>query len=140
MTKDNGATKPAAINLFELQPTTLTHELLHPGTGEPTGLELDLVSMDDERLVALTRKMDDRRLKLSQRGKPVPAEELEEHGIALISTAIVNWRWLPHAIIDFNGERPAYTPGMAKNIVSRAVWVRRQLDDILGDTSRFFQR
>ena len=73
------------IDLASLTPASeILINIKHPATGEPIGVTVSIMSIDDERMKPIKRQIQDRKLKLEQRGKNFKAEEIEENGFDIV--------------------------------------------------------
>ena len=81
------------MDLANIKPTERTVEIEHPATGQPLGLRLTLVSLDDDRLKRTKRSITDETLKLQAKGKSLKVEELERNSKALLWGATTGWEW-----------------------------------------------
>lgn len=132
----------ADINdILAIKPTSTTVEILHPGNGKKIGLTVEMVSLDDDRVKSVTRRVTDNRLKKAARGKNFTSEEIEENEINIIAAACVGWEWgndedgVPGG---FDKKQPEFSNAAVRALL-RTTWVREQLNTALGETERFFQ-
>jgi hypothetical protein len=138
------------MDLATLKPTTRHIEIKHPATGEPLGIRVTIVSMDDDRLSGIKREIMDRRLHLESRNKRFKAEEIETNTVRLLFAATLEWEWYnptgnegdegykADAMPVFNGEQPAFNERNFKAIVKELPWFRDQINEELGETKAFF--
>ena len=81
------------MDFADIQTMERTVDIVHPGTGQHIGLRVHVVSIDDDRLKALKRKITDESLRLQSKGKPLKSDELERNGHLLLFTASTGWEW-----------------------------------------------
>ena len=123
------------LTLQDLKAKPISLELKHPVNGEPLGVTVEIVGKN-------SRQFRDKFFnlvgdaQLEGENKKTTAEKMkvaEQQGIELIATCIVGW-----TDEEFFGG--AYSAEKALEIVSspELSWVRQQVDDALGEESRFF--
>lgn len=110
--------------------------IAHPATGEPIGLSVRMVSIEDVRMKKITRRLTDQALALRQRGKTFTAEQIEKNKLDLITASITGWTW--EGETTFHGKKPEYSVADFHAVVSELSWILTQLDAELGDTKSFF--
>lgn len=137
-------------DLANIKPVPRVLEIMHPGTGMPLGVRVNLVSLDDERLTKIRRSITDKRLHLEQRGKNFKAPELEENRLAVLVAAITGWEWYnptgeegdkgydPEAMPSFGDEEPDFKPVNVRAVLSTLTWFGDQVNQALGETESFF--
>ncbi len=118
-----------------------TIEIIHPKTGEPLGIRVKVVSMDDDRLTKVKRQILDRRLYLEARGKTFKAEEIEENSVNILFAATLDWEWYKPdngEQATFQGSVPDFIRRNFGDVVGKLPWFRDQLHEALGETKDFF--
>ena len=88
------------MDLSTLVPVERTVDVLHPKTGQPTGLKLTLAHESDPRVMEAARKVYD---EARTNGGMDP-----DRGRKLTMAHVVDWQWTGEA--TFNGERPHFSP------------------------------
>lgn len=129
------------MEITQIKPLTVDVVILHPANNKPVGLTITVKAMEDDGVKQVQRRIADRRLKLGAKGQNFKAEDLEENAIVLIVAAAISWDWTEDAdgeIGSFNGEQLDFN-GVNVRKVLVVDWIRSQVEDVLGDTSRFFQ-
>lgn len=123
------------MDISNLSPQERIVEINHPGTGEPLGVKVTLLSLLDERMKKIKRRLTDNRLMLDQKGKKFKAADIEENENALLFEAITSWVWEGEA--NWKGEKPEFN---RKNVyeVLRQEWFKNQLMEAVGDEQSFF--
>lgn len=124
------------MDFSELKPTERVVDILHPKTGEETGIKIMLVSLEDDRTKRARRKIQDERLRLEARGKGFKSDDLEENSMLLLHAAITGWEWAGDAL--WKGEKPTFNLKMVKEILTELPWLRSQIERALEDESAFF--
>lgn len=124
------------MNLLDLQPSERLVEILHPSTGEEIGIRVSLISLDDEKLKKIKRKIRDNAINLQKRGKTMSVEEEENNEIALLETCITDWDW--YGDVTLNGEKPEKNLKNIKEVYNKLPWFTKQINTVLGDEQGFF--
>jgi hypothetical protein len=118
-----------------------TLSVVHPVTGEPTGIEIDLHGMDSDVYRAHERKVANRRLsRAAKRGGAkialtLSAESIEAESLDALVVCTKGWRGLLEA-----GAEVECTPENARRIYGdgRYRWLRDQVNAFVGDREGFF--
>jgi hypothetical protein len=138
------------MDISALKPTNRVIEIKNPGTGEPLGVRVTIVSMDDDRLKTAKRAIMDRRLYLEQRGKSFKAEEVEENTHNLLWAATIGWEWYnptgsegdigynPDAMPTFEAEQPEFNQRNFKRVITTLPWFADQINEEIGERKAFF--
>lgn len=129
-------------DLTTIQPIEQKLDILHPATGELLGVQVSLVSLDDERTKRQKRLIMDRRLKLEARGKNFKATEIEDNQYSLLFACMTGWNWyVPQEGADaptFDGETPDFNRKNVIAVFEKLPWFADQIDEALGETKAFF--
>lgn len=125
------------MDLAEIKPVERVIDILHPSTGEKIGVSVAVLSINDERMAAVKRRIQNKRLELERRGKSFKADDLEENEMELLTTAITSWNW--EGDIDFHGEKPTFNEKNVKSVLKELSWFKQQITEAVGDEKAFFQ-
>lgn len=125
------------MELSALKPVERVIAILHPADGAPTGVNVSLVSMQDERMKKIKRRITDERMKLQLRGKDFKADDMIENGNQLLFSAMVGWEWKDGA--EFHGAVPPFNQANVFKVFEELPWFRTQLEEAIADESAFFQ-
>lgn len=125
------------LNLAEIKPQTHSHEVTKPGSAEPIGLRLELVSMNDERTKAARRSLENKHLHRRQRNKSLTADELHKDRVETVVGAVVGWTW--HSGLSWNDEELEFTKPNLRTVLEALPWLVDQLDEAIGDEANFFR-
>ncbi len=90
--------------------------------------------MSSPKVKAAQNRMTNERL--VKRSHKVTAESIEENGTKLIVSAVDGWEWQDDA--SFNGAKPEFTEANLRAVL-KIDWIRKQLDEELGDEASFFR-
>lgn len=106
--------------------------LLHPVTGEDTGLALQIAGPDSDRQARAQAQMVDDLAEVAdpQTGRVSGADRAACH-LDLLVRCIIGWR------VEEGGEPVPFTEARAKRLLSVA-WVRMQVDAFAGTRAVYF--
>lgn len=124
------------LELTELKPTERVIEIDHPGNAEPIGIRVNIISINDERMVRLKRKFTDERLLLERRGKSFKAEHIEENRNSLCFAAMTGWEW--YGDITYQGSKPEFNRKSCDEVLTDFPWFRDQIEEAISDDKAFF--
>ena len=138
------------MDILAIQPSTVTVDIKHPATGAPIGVQIECTSLEADAVKAVERAIKNKALRGGR--NVMTAEKIEDNTIALLSAAIVGWKWDKPLISPANGKKPAVygdqpdlegdaNPAFNKINVAKLLevgWVAKQIDAALGDEAGFF--
>lgn len=110
-------------------------DILHPKTGEETGIKVSLVSVEDAKLKHIKRKIRDERMRLEARGKSFKSEDEEDNLDKILFTAMTGWVWGGEAI--WRGQKPEFNLKNVKDVFENFISFRQQVAEAVEDTSAF---
>ena len=125
------------MDLANLKPVERMIDILHPSTGEKIGVSVTVLSINDEKMAAAKRRIQNKKLELDRRGKTFKVDDLEENEMELLTTAITGWNW--EGDVDFHGEKPAFNEKIVKAVLKELTWFKQQIMEAVGDEKAFFQ-
>jgi hypothetical protein len=125
------------MDLANLKPVERIIDIVHPSTGEKIGVSVTVLSINDEKMAAAKRRIQNKKLELDRRGKTFKADDLEENEMELLTTAITGWNW--EGDVDFHGEKPAFNEKNVKAVLKELTWFKEQIMEAVGDEKAFFQ-
>jgi hypothetical protein len=117
-------------------------EIYYPNTTTPIGVRIDMVSLQDPRLLKLQRRMLDNRLQMEKRGKVFGADEITTNLNELLFTSCVSWDWYTPeggTPATFKDAVPDLNRKNLFEIFDTLPWFREQMNEALGDTEAFFK-
>lgn len=123
------------MDILAIKPQTVAVEIKHPATGERIGLTVDCVSLEDDRVKVVERRIRNRALS-SGRNK-MTAEKVEDNTIELLTAVIVGWSWEKGLKLG-DLENPPLTNENVKTLLS-VNWIAKQIDLAIGDEAAFFK-
>jgi hypothetical protein len=138
------------MELTALKPTDRTIEIVGPATGQPIGLRVRVMSLEDDRLKRIKRQITDESLKLQSKGKAFKADEIERNAHNLMFGGTLGWEWYnptgsegdegydAEAMPAFKGEQPDYNQKNFIALVSELGWIGEQISEAIGETKSFF--
>lgn len=121
------------MDIGEIKPIEQVIDVLHPKTGQETGLKLTICSAEDERVKSVQREQLDKRMK---GGKRRTVSQMESDNLDLLASSVVDLEWTGDA--NLHGEKPKHSKQVVKELLSQD-WLRRQVDDAAGKTEDFYQ-
>lgn len=125
------------MDLTSLKPSERIIEILHPKDGTPLGIKVSLISMDDEKMMRVRRKIQDERFRQESKGKHMKSEELEDNTELLLFTAMTGWEWYGKDV-TFNGKKPEFSRASVSEVFKELPWFKKQVDEAVSDESAFF--
>jgi len=120
------------MDILAIQPNTIIVQIKHPATGAPIGLQIECVSLEDDRVKAVERAIKNKAL----RGAKMTAEKIEDNTVDLLAAAIVGWHWDDGLSLGELKEPPLTKMNVVKLL--EVAWVAKQIDTALGDEAAFF--
>ena len=125
------------MDLANLKPVERMIDILHTSTGEKIGVSVTVLSINDEKMAAAKRRIQNKKLEIDRRGKTFKADDLEENEMELLTNAITGWNW--EGDVDFHGEKPAFNEKNVKAVLKELTWFKQQIMEAVGDEKAFFQ-
>lgn len=139
------------MDLSAIKETDRTIEMEHPGTGELIGVRVSIMSVTDDRMSKLKRRIQDEALKLQQKNKHFSAEEIEENRYRIARAAMTGWQWYnptgkegdegyrAEAQADWRGETdPEMNERIVKDVFRTIPWFHERIMTEIGETESFF--
>lgn len=138
------------MDIANIKPTERTIEIEHPYTGQPLGIRVTLVSLDDDRLKRIKRNITDESLKLQAKNKSFKADDLDRNAKALLWAATTSWQWYnptgnegdagydPEAHAKWDGEVPEFNQRNFYDVVEKQTFIADQIREALEDARGFF--
>lgn len=122
------------MELNDIQRSTVDLEILHPTTGEATGLVLTLRSLSDPEMRKMTEASLEKQRASARRGKAYTVQQELREDVRLKAACVTGIAW-GDAKID--GEQPAYSPEVAEKLLQRD-FIFKQVSEQLQADSDFF--
>lgn len=121
-------------------------ELQHPTTGAPLDIWVSVLGRDSQVFKAYTRLSINARLRKEaanrRRGREAEVatvELAEEDSTGALVACTRGWRTGNNPVITFKGEDLPFSPGNAALIYNALPWIKRQVDDAIGDLENFLK-
>ena len=124
------------MELADIKPVERIIDILHPATDEKLGISVTILSINDEKMNAVKRRIQNKRMELERRGKAFNASDLKDNELELLLTSIVCWDWGNN---EFHGEVPEFNEKNVKAVLTELPWFKQQIMDAVGDEKSFFQ-
>lgn len=129
------------MDLSQLKPAERIVDILNPKTDAELGIKVTLISINDDKLKKIKRRIQDDKLRLEARGKNFKSDDIEENRNKLIFSAITGWMWGKDASgeeVTFKGEKPDLNQKNFNAIITELPWFREQLEEAISDEKAFF--
>lgn len=130
------------MDISRVKPSEAMLDILHPGTGEQLGITVGCLSLDDEQMKKIKRKINDERIHLEKRGKTFDSAKIDENASVLLFSAMTGWEWGKDQSgeqVTFNGEIPPFNKSNVLKVFDELPWFRDQVLEKVGETKSFFQ-
>lgn len=124
------------MDISSIKPAERLIEIVHPGTEEPLGIKVSLVSLSDERTAKVRRKIQDERIRLEMRRQFFKAEDIEENEDTLLFNAMTGWHW--EGDVTFEGQKPDFNVANVKKVFKHFPWFKQQIMEAVGEEKAFF--
>lgn len=124
------------MDLLRLQPSERIIDIIHPGSGEPLGIKVSVVSVGDERTKKVKRRILDEKLRLESRGKSFKSEDFEENTFQILYATMTGWEWSGEIVFD--GAKPDFNVKNVRMVFDRLPWFRAQIEEAVADETAFF--
>lgn len=125
------------MDISNLKPVERIIEIVHPATGEKLGITVSVLSLNDERMAQIRRKIQNKRIELEKRNKTFKADDLEENELELLVAGITGWSW--DGEITYHDEKPVFNEKNVKSVLKELPWFKDQIMEAIGDEKAFFQ-
>lgn len=161
MTDAKKASLPNAIDLAELDTSAASDkgaeiELVHPTSQKGLGIFFNVLGKDSQVFRDQVKEDANAAIRKEvfarQRGKkidPPTAEDAEEKAINLLTLCTLGWRSetknekgeviANEPTITIAGEKLSFNANNCKSVYSRFIWIRRQIDEAIGDLENFIK-
>lgn len=126
------------MDISDLKPAERVVEILHPATGEELGVRISLLSLEDQKLKQLKRRLTDERIRLESKGKSFKAADLEENGNEILLASVTGWEWYSQNI-TFHGQKPEFNRKNFLEVIGELPWFKAQIEVAISDEQAFFQ-
>lgn len=122
------------MDIGSIQASDREVELKHPVTEEGLGLFFSLRSPYSDEVKKAEREWVNARL--AKKKQTITAEALEAAKEKQIMAAVSGWRFEGEA--NIGDEKPKFSPAALRKMIRDHEWIRRFLDEELGDMASFF--
>lgn len=122
------------MDILAIAPQTITIDLQHPKTNKPIGVSVELQSLESNSVKSVQRSIANKALRSGR--NTTTAEKIESNSIAILSAAIVSWKWADGATLG-DIKNPPCTDENKEKLLSVSHFAT-QIDRALGDESAFF--
>lgn len=137
------------MDISVFKPSERVIEIVSPNRNAVNlGIRVSLMSIADERMKKIKRKIQDRKLHLEARGKNFKADEIEDNRNDITFEAMTGWEWYKidkdgNETADgeqatFLGKVPQFTRRDVYAVFDALSWFRDQIDEAIGEEKDFF--
>ncbi len=130
---DNTFDLDSFSGLTEAQESGTEVNILHPGTGDPLGITMQVAGPDSKRQKAATALIVAERAEL--RLRKISATRLEEESNRIAAASIISW----HGVKE-GGKEIEYSPSAALGLLLRYPFIREQVVSYSGDRANFLKK
>ena len=112
-------------------------DIVHPVTGENTGIKITLLSIDSDEYHKVSMRLQNENIKFARknRGKTT-AEKLNSDALDLLVGVTVGWT----GITDGANDDPVpFSAENCRKIYTELPFIREQVDEFLGDRRNFIK-
>lgn len=124
------------MDLAKIKPSERIVDILHPESGEKIGVSVQLISLRDEKLAAVRRRIQNKNIEFQKRGKTMKAVDIEENEMELLIACITGWNWGDNL---YNGETPQFCEKNVRDVLNDLPWFKQQIVEAIDDEKAFFQ-
>lgn len=132
---------PSGFDVFTMVPAgSQPCKITNPADGTETGFIVFVQSINSEAVKAVTKRIENARLKKQARGQNFTSDEVRANVIAILMVAVTGWEWGKDAKgvqSSAGGEQLPFNPGNLKRIVE-IDQIAAQIDTFMSDDARFF--
>ncbi|MFD2248941.1 hypothetical protein FHS82_001057 [Pseudochelatococcus lubricantis] len=128
-----------SFDLSSIDALTATQEdgvevhIVHPATGEDTGIVIRVAGPDSQRRRVVQKRVTDQRLK-RRRNKPLTSDELEDEALRVAAGATISW-----AGVRDNGVDLEFSTDAAIALYRKHRWVYEQVEADGNDRAAFLK-
>lgn len=125
------------MDINDFKPSERVVEILNPKTGEPLEIRVTLLSINDDRLKKIKRRIADEKLRLEARGKNFKSEDVEDNLYNIIFNAMTGWEWYGTEV-SFKGVKPEFNRAQVQKVLEELPWFLEQIQEAVSDEKAFF--
>lgn len=121
-------------------------ELKHPVTQEPLGIFWTVLGSDSDVFRDYLREVTNEKIRkeamAKKRGRDVEVDTVEvseERAIELLTVCSVNWRSTDKPTITFKDAELEFNVPNVKKVLTGLPWIRKQIDEGIGDLENFMK-
>jgi hypothetical protein len=137
----NTPAAPSGFDVFSMIPQgSQPCKIVNPADGTETGFVVYVQSINSPAVKAVTKRIENARLKKQARGQNFTADEIRQNVIEIMKVAVTGWDWGkdPNGVqSSAGGEQLPFNPGNLVRI-AEVDQITAQIDTFMSDDSRFF--
>ncbi len=107
--------------------------ILHPGTGEPLGIVMQVAGPDSKRQKSATALIIAERAEL--RLRKITGARLEDESNRIAAASIISWSGVME-----DGKSIEYSPSVALGLLTRYPFIREQISSYANDRANFLKK
>lgn len=123
------------MDLGNIKPVEKLVEIVHPGTGEKTGVTVTVVSLSDKATNDIKRNFQIRKMECERKGNILGYDEQNEYYNELLMACVTGWDWKDNI---FHDKPPVFNKENLKAVLDELDWFKNQLLEAVTDESSFF--
>lgn len=124
------------MDLAKIKPSERIVDILHPESGEKIGVSVQLISIRDEKMASVRRRIQNKNIEFQKRGKTLKAIDIEENELELLVNCITGWNWGDN---KYKGETPQFSEKNVRDVLTELPWFKQQIVEAIDDEKAFFQ-
>lgn len=124
------------MDLASIKPHSRALDILHPATGDKTGVQFEIVHPDHKNVKFIAEKNRREIEGLRKSGALISDDVTERHNLSLFASTVVGWTW-PEGF-TFNGEVPAYSQSTVESVLRDLEWIYKQVIAASQNEQAFF--
>jgi hypothetical protein len=124
------------MDLASLKPSERIIDILHPVSGDKIGVTVQILSLSDERMMNVKRRIRNKNIELQKRGKTLKASDIEDNELDLLVACITGWNWGEN---KFKDKTPDCNEKNVKEVLTELPWFKQQITEAIDDEKAFFQ-
>lgn len=124
------------MDLSKLASDTQWIDIFVPGTGDKTGLRIEIHSRESDEIKRVQRGWQTKALRGGRNS--LTAQQIEQQAIDILVAAVANWDWGDKA--NWDGKKLEYNPENVSKVFNdpRGAFIRDQVDEAFGNDAGFF--
>lgn len=123
------------MDILSVQPGSVEIDILDPATGKPTGIKVEIQSLQSDEVKVVERGI--RNVALRSGRNTNTAEKLDKNSLTMLAASITGWTWPKGIELGDIADPPCTTENKMKFLSSH--WIAKQIDDWHTDQTAFYK-